>query len=215
MVAQRLLVCRNSFRKLQARADQRRVVRVAQRIMRGPARLDLHDLQRRFQRLLVARAVGLRIENELRVVPPARPIGLHAVHGQILPEHRDIVKAPRQNGDVLAAPCAELLDRLSERDAVLPQDAVADAGELGHLAVHFFEVFRPDQHLKFIADLLILAHAHRADLHDLAAHRAWQRLPRRAGTRPRLIPFHIQNDVLHTRSPSVVQRLSYHTRGPM
>ena len=51
---------------------------------------------------------------------------------------------------------------------------------------------------ELVGDLLVLRHAHSADLHDLAAQRRGQRLLRAVGPGPRLVPLHIQNDILHT-----------------
>ena len=76
--------------------------------------------------------------------------------------------------------------------------AVADAGERGDLVVHFLKIFGPDEDLELVRDLLLLRHAHGADLHDLAAQRRGQRLLRAVGPGPRLVPLHIQNDILHT-----------------
>ena len=53
-------------------------------------------------------------------------------------------------------------------------------------------------HPEIVGDLLFLRHAHSADLHDLAAQRRRQRLLRAVGPGPRLVPLHIQNDILHT-----------------
>ena len=72
------------------------------------------------------------------------------------------------------------------------------AQERGDLAVHFLKIFRSDEDLELVGDLLVLRHAHGADLHDLAAQRRGQRLLRAVGPGPRLVPLHVQNDILHT-----------------
>ena len=134
-------ICRNSFRKLQARADQRRVVRVAQRIMRGPARLDLHDLQRRFSAfwllepsvcaLKMSCALYHRLAQSASMPCTARFSRSTAISSK--PHVRMVISSPHhaRNCSIASAngmPCS-------------PQDAVSDAGELGHLAVHFLKYF--------------------------------------------------------------------------
>ena len=137
----------------------------AQRVVGGAGRLDVHHLHGGRKRLLRAGAVGLRVEDQLRVVPARRPSALQTEHREIFPQDRDIVKAPRQKHAVLAAPRGKLRGGLWKTHTLFAEQTVADAGERGDLAV-----------LELVRDLLLLRHAHGADLHDLAAHRRRQRL---------------------------------------
>ena len=73
--------------------------------MRRSRRLDAHDLHRRRQRLLRARAVGLGVENQLRVVPGIDPRGVHAVEREIFLQNYNIVEAPRQKRRAQCAWC--------------------------------------------------------------------------------------------------------------
>ena len=179
-------------------ADERRMIGVAQRVVRGAGRLDVHHLHGGRKRLLRARAVGLGVEDQLRVVPAGRPSIGKAEHGEIFPQDGNIVKAPGEEDALFPAPGLKLGRSLRKAHALFAQHAVADAGERGDLAVHFLKIFRPDEDLELVGDLLVLRHAYGADLHDLAAQRRGQRLLRAVGPGPRLVPLHIQNDILHT-----------------
>ena len=170
------LIRGDALRETQLLADERRMIRVAQRVVRGTGGRDVHHLHGRRQRLLRAGAVGLRIEDQLRVVPARRPSALQTEHREIFPQDRDIVKAPRQKHAVLAAPRGKLRGGLREAHALFAQQTVADTGQRGNLAVHFLKIFGSDEDLELVRDLLLLRHAHSADLHDLAAHRRRQRL---------------------------------------
>ena len=85
-------------------ADERRVVGVSERVVGRSCRLDAHDLHRRTQRLLRARAVGLGIENQLRVIPFIHPRRIHAVEREVFLQNHNVVEAPGQKGAVFAAP---------------------------------------------------------------------------------------------------------------
>ena len=170
------LIRGDALRETQLLADERRMIRVAQRVVRGTGGRDVHHLHGRRQRLLRAGAVGLRVEDQLRVVPARRPSALQTEHREIFPQDRDIVKAPRQKHAVLAAPRGKLRGGLREAHALFAQQTVADTGQRSDLAVHFLKIFGPDEDLELVRDLLLLRHAHSADLHDLAAHRRRQRL---------------------------------------
>ena len=192
------LIRGDAVRETQMLADKRRVIRVAQRIVRSAGGGDIHHLHSGRERLLRAGAVGLGVEDQLRVVPARRPPALQSEHRKILPQDRDIVKAPRQKHAVLAAPRCKLRGGLWKTHTLFAEQTVADAGERGDLAVHFLKILRPDEDLELVRDLLLLRHAHGADLHDLAAHRRRQRLFCAVRARPRLVPLHIQNNILHS-----------------
>ena len=83
-----------------------------------------------------------------------------------------------------------------------PAESTADAGQAADLPIHLFEILGLDEDLEFIRHRPVFQQAHRPDLHDLAAHGRGQRLFRRMRAGPRLIPFHIQNYILHRYAPS-------------
>ena len=215
MLLRRLLIRRDALGKAEPAADQRRVVCISKRVMRRAARLNAHHFHRRFQRALGGRAVGLGVEDELGVEPAAHPAVLQAVERQIFAQNHDVIKAPRQENAVLAAPCAKTLGRLGERHAGIAQHGVLDACEAADLAVHFLKIFRSDQDLELVCNALILQNAHCADLHDLTAHGRRQRPFRRGRARPGLIPFHVQDNILHSGYLKLSQYISYHNSFPM
>ena len=69
----------NAAFHVQTAANQRGVVRIAQRVVRGAARLDADQLHCRRQRLLRRAGAGLRVEDHLRVVPCLDPVRLSVV----------------------------------------------------------------------------------------------------------------------------------------
>ena len=60
-------------------------------------------------------AAGLRIEDHLRIVPLCDPVRLAVVQQDIVLQHRDVVKAPRQEDAGAADPVTEALERLRGR----------------------------------------------------------------------------------------------------
>ena len=131
--------------------------------------------------------VRRRIGEELSAVYPAGHCGDFT---QALMELGATVCLP--NGAPQCGACP--LRALCEAHA---QAGVAQSCELGDAAVELFIVFGAHQHLKFIGDLAGLEQAHCADLNDLPVDLHRQHLLRRIGAGPRLIPLHVQNDILH------------------
>ena len=107
-----------------------------------------------------------------------------------------IVAAPGEERDVVAAPGAELLERLAEADAV-GQTLPVEAGELFHLVMHPLEIHRLDVDLKFVARRHIVVEPHCADLDDLPAQMDRQLVEDGGFGTHRLIPFHIHHDIVH------------------
>ena len=193
-----LFIGSDTIREVEPAANERRMIRVSQRVVRRSRRLDAHDLHGRRQRLLRARAVSLGVENQLRVVPGIHPRRVHAVEREIFLQNYNIVEAPRQKRRVFAAPVVKRLHCLAEGLAPLLENGILDACEARDLAVHLFIIGRTDQRLKLVGDLAVARHANRADLDNLAANGARQNLFRARRARPRLVPLHVQNDILHT-----------------
>ena len=79
-----------------------------------------------------------------------------------------VVAAPRQEGDVVAAPGAEALHRVGEGQA-LCQTLLVKAGELFDLVVHTLEIDRLDVDGEFFAQRHVVVELDSADLDDLAA----------------------------------------------
>ena len=173
------------------------MVRIAQRVVRGAARLDADQLHCRRQRLLRRAGAGLRVEDHLRVVPCLDPVRLSVVQQDVVLEHADVVKTPRQENALSADPCAETLKCLRKGQTFLAQLRVAQTGELGNATVELFIILRADEHLKFVRHRSVLQKPHCADLDDLSVDLHGKYFLCGIGTRPRLIPFHVQNDKLH------------------
>ena len=72
-----VLIC--AFFQIQFCADQRRMVGIAQRIVGRPGGLDAEELHSGLQGLLGSGAVGLGIEDHLRVIPTLYPAVVDAV----------------------------------------------------------------------------------------------------------------------------------------
>ena len=197
MALQGLLIFCNAARQVQTAADDGRVVGITERVVRRARRLDAEQLHGGREGLLSVATAGLRIEDHLRIVPLRDPVRLAVVQQDIVLQHRDVVKAPRQEDAGAADPVTEALERLGEGKTLLAQAGVAQSCELGDAAVELFIVFGAHQHLKFIGDLAGLEQAHCADLNDLPVDLHRQHLLRRIGAGPRLIPLHVQNDILH------------------
>ena len=214
VLLRRLLIGVDALCEAKPAADERRVVGVSERVVGRSCRLDAHDLHRRTQRLLRARAVGLGIENQLRVIPFIHPRRIHAVEREVFLQNHNVVEAPGQKGAVFAAPVVKRLHCLGKRLSLLLENCVLDAGQTCDLTVHFFIICRADQRLKLVCNRPLAAHADGADLDNFSANRAGQDLFCAVRAWPWLIPFQIQNDVLHTLLLCLMFRtlylISYH-----
>ena len=201
MALQCLIILRSTLLQVQPGADQGGVISITQRVVGRAGSLNLKNLHGGFQRLLGGRTVGLGIENHLSIVPSSGPFGIQLMQLEILPEDANVIEAPGQEHDVLAAPLPELLHRLRERHTLISQAAFLDTGELADPAVQVPVIFGLDHYLEFVSHLLVLGHTNSADLDDLTADLHRQYLLGRGGTGPGLIPFHIHNNILHHKKP--------------
>ena len=195
----RLAVFGDAAPEVEPAADHGRMVGVAQRVVRRTGGGDAHQLHGRRERFLRRAAAGLRVEDHLRVVPFLDPVRLAVVQQDVVLQNADVVEAPRQEDAVPADPRAKALQCLPEGQPLLAQGRVLQAGELGDAGVELFIVFRADEHLKLIGDRAVLEQAHRADLNDLPVDLHREHLFGGVGSGPRLVPLHVQNDVLHMR----------------
>ena len=114
MALQGLLVFGNAARQVQTAADDGRVVGITERVVRRARRLDAEQLHGGREGFLSVAAAGLRIEDHLRIVPLRDPVRLAVVQQDIVLQHRDVVKAPRQEDAGAADPVTEALERLGE-----------------------------------------------------------------------------------------------------
>ena len=111
------------------------MIGIAQGIMGRAAGLDSAQLHRRFQGLLRGGAIGLGVEDHLGIVPAVCPALVQVIQPQIFPQNANVVKAPGQENDVLAAPAVKPLHGLREGDALLPQPGFLNARQLAAPAV--------------------------------------------------------------------------------
>ena len=192
----RAVFCHTLF-QIQHGADQSGMVGIAKGIMGRPGGLDAEHLHGGFQRLLGGGAVGLGVENHLGIEPPLRPVLLQPEQPQVFPEDANIVEAPGEKHDVLAAPTAEQLDGLREGNALLPEFGLLDAGELTDPAVQMAVIFRLDHNLELVLNELLLVDPDGADLDDFPPDVHREHLLGGGRTRPGLIPFHIQYNIIH------------------
>ena len=123
------------------------------------------------------------------------------MEGQIFPQHRHVVKAPGQERAVLPAPAAKPLHRFGKGDALGLEPGFLNTGQLADPLVELADEFGPDQNLKFIGHRPVGQQPHGADLDDLAM--GGDALPGRRRSGPCLVPFHVQNDILHRLTPYI------------
>ncbi len=197
---QSLIIFPHSLPQVQPDTDQSRVVSVAQRVVGRPGGLDAQSLHGGFQSLLGIGAVGLGVENHLDVVPPLGKSRVQAEKLEIFPENTDVVKAPGQKYDVLAAPGKKPLHGLRKGHALVPEPVFLDACELADPAVQVPVEFGAHHDLEFISHLLRLRHPDGANLDNFSPNLYREHLLRGGGTGPGLVPLHIQNDIIHVKT---------------
>ena len=78
------------------------------------------------------------------------------------------------------------------------QLGILDAGQAADLFIQLSVILGLDQGLELVADDLPVRDPHCADLNDLAANLHRQHPFGRIGAGPGLIPFHVQDNILHT-----------------
>ena len=204
MALQGLVILRRALFQIQPGTDQSGMIGVPQGVMGGAGGLNAKHLHGRLQGFLGGRAIGLGVEDHLRVIPPLRKGGIQIEKLQIFPQDPDIVKAPGQEHNVRPAPIPEQLHRLREGHPLLPKPGLLDSRQLTDPAVEMAVVLGLDHDLKFIRHLLRLGDPHRADLNDFSADRNRQRLLGRRRSGPGLVPFHIHHDVIHCQNLCVI-----------
>ena len=191
-----IILCHTLF-QIQPGTDQGGVIGIAQRVVSRARGLDTQHFHGGFQSLLRVGAVSLGIEDHLGIIPAVGKGGVHVEKLQIFPQNTDVVEAPGQEHNILTAPIPEQLHGLRKGHALVPQLILLDAGELADPAVQMPVELGPDQDLKFVRNFSGFRNTHRADLDDLAPDLNGQHLLGGRRTGPRLIPFHIHNNVVH------------------
>ena len=183
--------------QIQMCADKRRVVGVAQRVMRDARLLDLKVLHRRGERLLVAVSVRLQIINDLEIDPAGDPVPVEIMDDDVLLQDALVVAAPGEECHVIAAPFAELLQRGGEVCS-LCQTLAVKAGELFHFVMHPLEVDGLDVDLELLAGRHVVVQLHGADLNDLASEMNGKFIEYGGFGAHSLVPLQIHHNIMHS-----------------
>ena len=192
-----VVVLLQSLGKVELGADERRVVGVAERVMRHTGLLNGEVLHRRGEGFLIFVAAGLDVVNELEIDPVCDPVPVKIVDDDVLLHDPPVIVAPGDEHRVLAAPFAEMLKYCGERVAVA-EALLVNAGKLFDFVMHAAEVYGPHVGLKFLRGAEIIVELHRADLDDLAAQMDGETVEDRRVGAHSLVPFQVKDNIGHS-----------------
>ena len=116
----------------------------------------------------------------------------------IIHQHGHIAHAPGHEAEVLAAEVPEFLPGFGEGDAPGHEIPVVDAGEGGDALVHPGVILGGDVQAQLVHQGEGIVQLHGTDLNDLAGEA--QRIGDGGGDVGRLVPFQIEDDVIHSDS---------------
>ena len=127
-----------------------------------------------------------------------RPALLHSVKPEVLSQNANIIKAPGQEHHLFPTPGAESFHGFPEGKPLFPETGFLDSRQFADTAVQMAVNPRLHHHLEFIRHNQFLRNPNRADLDDLSPDGYAQCLLSGGRTGPGLVPFHIQNDIIHS-----------------